>query len=83
MNFKNKFKNDINKSIDVTNSYSKITSKLSFNEENKGVFTMKNKKLVWGLSLGCSCAVVVGLGLGLGLGLNQNKTGEATSMVTM
>ncbi len=83
MNYKKKFKNTINESIDIDNSYSKISSKLSFNEENKGVFAMKNKKLVWGLSLGCSCAIVVGLGLGLGLGLNQNKTGQATSMVTM
>lgn len=83
MNYKKKFKNDINNSIEKNDdNYLKTINQLQFNKK-EGFFNMKNKKLVVGLSAGCACAVVVGLGVGLGVGLNQKSSGEATSMVTM
>ncbi len=83
MNYKKKFKNDINNSIEKSDdNYLKTINQLQFNKK-EGFFNMKNKKLVVGLSAGCACAVVVGLGVGLGVGLNQKGNGEATSMVTM
>lgn len=82
MNYKKRFKNDINNSIEKDKNYLKTINQLQFNEK-EGIFSMKNKKLVIGLSAGCACAVVIGVGLGVGLGLNNKGNGEATSMVTL
>ncbi len=82
---KKKYVEEINKEIDKNKNYQSISSKLNFKEENKkGVFYMKNKKLIAGLCGGCAAAVVVaGVGIGVVYGLDSKKEGTPTSLVKM